>query len=230
MRTLLLVLLLANAGYFAWARYLSGSDPGTDPQPLSRQLEAHKLKLVPVDGAAPVASGSAPSPAPVAPPEPVATRPPALACVEWGAFAPAEVADVERRLAPLALGARLGQRRAQEQAGWWVFMPPQGSRQNAQKKAAELKGLGVEEYFVVQEEGPTRWAISLGVFRSQEAAKARFEDLQKKKVRSAQIGPRETQVAKVWLQVREVDPATRDRLRELASGAPGSELRDCPAS
>lgn len=221
MRTLFLLLLLANAGYFAWAQFLSGSDPGTDPQPLARELDAQKLKRVPT-------AGTAPTPAPAA--KPAAAVPALAACLEWGSFALADVAEAERRLSPLAPAERLGQRRVQEQAGWWVFMPPQGSRQNALKKAAELKGLGVEDYFVIQDEGPLRWAVSLGVFRTEDAAKARFEDLQKKKVRSAQVGPRETQVAKVWLQVREVDAATRERLREIVESVQGTELRDCPAS
>lgn len=221
MRTLFLLLVLANAGYFAWAQFLSGSDPGTDPQPLTRELDAQKLKQVP-------AAGTAPDPAPAA--KPAAAAPAPAACLEWGSIALADVAAAERRLAPLAPPERLGQRRVQEQAGWWVFMPPQGSRQNALKKAAELKALGVEDYFVIQDEGPLRWAVSLGVFRTEDAARARFEDLQRKKVRSAQVGPRETQVAKVWLQVREVDTATRERLREVVDSVAGTELRDCPAS
>jgi len=40
---------------------------------------------------------------------------------------------------------------------------------DALKKAAELKARGVEEYFVVADEGPYRWAVSLGVFRNEEA-------------------------------------------------------------
>ena len=51
------------------------------------------------------------------------------ACIEWGSFTLADAARAELALEPLALGARLAQRRTEEQAAWWVFIPSQGSRQ-----------------------------------------------------------------------------------------------------
>ena len=46
MRALFLLLLLANLAFFAWARYLAQPDPGTDPQPLARQIDPQKLRIV----------------------------------------------------------------------------------------------------------------------------------------------------------------------------------------
>jgi SPOR domain len=108
-----------------------------------------------------------------------------------------------------------------------VFIAPQGSRPAAQKKAAELKALAVDDYFVVQEEGPYRWALSLGVFRSEEAAQARLTALRAQGVRSAQVGARETTISKVWLQVKAVDAGLYARLKEMARGMDGTELREC---
>jgi hypothetical protein len=127
----------------------------------------------------------------------------------------------------LSLGSRLAQRRTEELAGWWVFIPPQPNRQTAVKKAAELKTLGVDEYFVVSEEGPYRFAVSLGVFRNEDAAQARLVALRALGVRSAQVGPRETMVPKIWLQVKGVDPALEARLRDIARQVEGSELKPC---
>ncbi|HLS85394.1 MAG TPA: SPOR domain-containing protein, partial [Burkholderiales bacterium] len=131
-------------------------------------------------------------------------------------------------LARLALGARLTARQTEEHASWWVFIAPQGSRQAAARKAGELKDLGVEDYFIVQDESRYRWALSLGVFRNEAAARERLAALRRQGVRSAEIGQREAVVPKVWLQVREVDAALEARLREVASGIEGSELRACP--
>jgi hypothetical protein len=67
------------------------------------------------------------------------------------------------------------QRRTEETAGWWVFIPAQkvaNRARRALRKAAELRNLGVEDYFIVQEEGQHRWALSLGVFRTEDAARA----------------------------------------------------------
>jgi hypothetical protein len=73
-----------------------------------------------------------------------------------------------------------------------------------------------------------RWALSLGVFRTEEAAQARLAALRGQGVRSAQVGSRETVVPKIWLQVKGVDPALESRLKELARQIDGSELRACP--
>ena len=131
-------------------------------------------------------------------------------------------------VATLALGTRLAQRRTEETAGWWVFIPPQGSRQGALRKANELKGLGVDEYYIMPDEGEHRWALSLGVFRSEEAAQARLAALRAQGVRSARVGPRDTVVPKVWLQVKSVDAPLQARLKEMARQLEGTELRDCP--
>jgi hypothetical protein len=138
------------------------------------------------------------------------------------------VPRAQSALEPLGLGGRLTQRRTEDSAGWWVFIPPQGSRPAALKKAAELKTLAIDDYFILQEEGPLRWALSLGVFRTEEAAQARLAALRDQGVRSAQIGPRETAVPKIWLQVKGIDAALQARLDEIARGVEGTELRDCP--
>ena len=227
MRTLFLLLLAASLGFFAWARFLAAPDPAIDSQPLAQQIEPEKLRVVAESELARTPPPAAPKPKPV--PAPVAPEPAPLACLEWGSFSPADAARAEQRLEPLALGARLAQYRGEETAGWWVFIAPQPNRGAAQKKAAELKKLGVEEYFVVQEEGRQRWALSLGVFRSEEAAKARLDALRAKGVRSAQLGQRETRVPKVWFQVRTVEQALQARLQEIAREFEGATLHECAA-
>lgn len=219
MRALFLVLVLANLAFFAWARY--GSPPDATAELAPRQIDPEKLRIMtPAELAAPVAAR-----------KPQASQPPvaaSLKCMEWGSFTVADALRAEKALEPLTLGARLAHRRTEELAAWWVFMPSQASRQGAQKKAAELKALGIEEYFIVQDEGAFRWALSLGVFRSEEAAQARLAALRERGVRTAQIGARETVVPKVWLQVKSVDPALEAKLKEIAVQVEGSELKICP--
>lgn len=222
MRALFLLLVAANLAFFAWWYHVSPPDAGRDPKPLAQQIEPQKLRILPPEG-----EPARPVEAPKPPLKPIAADAPPAACLEWGSFAVADVARAELALGPLALGERLGQRRTDESAGWWVFIPPQGNRAGAQKKAAELKSLGIDDFFVVQDEGPARWAVSLGVFRTEDAAKGRLEALKGKGVRSAQVGARDTPVQKVWFQVRAVSAAQQGMLRELTAGFPGTELRDC---
>jgi hypothetical protein len=218
-RLFFLLLVLANVAFFAWARYLSPADAAADPAPLARQIEPEKLRVL--------RAGEAPPAAPKPAPKPAAAAPVAALCLEWGSFTLADAPRMQKALDPLNLGPRLGLRRTEETAGWWVYIPSQGNRQGALKKAAELKSLGVEEYFVVADEGPFRWGVSLGVFRNEEAALSRLATLRRQGVRTAEVGARETLVPKVWLQVQGVDAALEAQLKDIARTVDGSELKPC---
>ena len=228
MRTLFLLLLAVSLGFFAWTHFFAAPDPAIDLQPLAQQVQPEKLRIVQESELAKVPPPAAPKPKPAAPPLPAPPPEPApLACLEWGSFSPADAVRAAQRLEPLALGARLAQYRGEETAGWWVYIPPQANRAAAQKKAVELKKLGVDEYFVVQEEGRQRWAVSLGVFSTEDAAKARLEALRARGVKSAAVGQRETRVPKLWFQVRAVEPALHTRLQGIAKEFEGATLHGC---
>lgn len=222
MRAIFLLLLAANLALFAWWNFYASPDTAADPEPARRQVRPESIRLL---------TGTELTGLPLLKPKPAAETPESTAagsCAEWGGFSVAEAPSAEQVLEPLALGARLVQRRSEEKAGWWVFIPPQGSRPGAEKKTAELKALGVDDFFIIQEESSMRWAISLGVLSSEEAAKARLEALRANGVRSAQTGERDTQVTKIWFQVRGADAALQAKLKGFAQALPGTELRDCP--
>jgi hypothetical protein len=229
MRALFLLLVFANVAFFAWTRYLSPPEVVFDPAPMARQIEPEKLKVVAESDLPPPRPRAKPEP-PAPPPLPQAAAPaPALArCIEWGSFTLADAKTAEKALEPLALGTRLVQRRTEELANWWVYIPSQKSRPGALKKAAELKALDIADFFIVQEEGPQRWALSLGLFKTEEAAQAHLASLRTRGVRTAVVGQRETLVPKVWLQVSGVDGELERRLADIALQIEGSELRSCP--
>jgi hypothetical protein len=205
MRTTFFLLLLANAVFFGYSRFSDLLFPG-ESQLMQQQINPEAIKVI--------ASAQV-------------KREKTVACLEWGAFVAGEASRAEEALAPLALGSKLAQRRVGETASWWVFMPSQGSRAAAAIKTSELKRLGIEDYFVVQEDPKFRFAVSLGVFRTQEAASNRLEQLRAKGVRTAQIGARDTEIQKIWLQVRDVPEALAAKVNELRPGFPGSEVKDC---
>jgi len=228
-RTVFFLLLAANLGFLAWSYF--GGRGSTEAQLMEQQLNPQAITLLGPEQLSALAAERAkqvaarPKPPPPPPPPPKVA---VAACLELGAFNLGEVARVQQLLEPLALGAKLSQRRAEEIASYWVFMPPQGSRQAANRKSAELKKLGVEDFFVLQEDPKSRFAISLGIFKTEEAAQARLAELRKKGVRTARVASRETPVQKVYFTVREVPEALASRLNELRQRLPGSELKDCP--
>jgi hypothetical protein len=253
MRIVFFVLLLGNAAFFAWSWFASAASG--ESQLLDQQLHPEAIRVLTPEQIAKMSkqgppavkqatqillnkppepdAAKAPEPEPAttpAKPQPQAAKPSAVkvaACVELGAFNAADVAKVEQALVPLALGQRLSQRRVDETAGFWVFLPPQPNRQGAIRKVAQLKKLGVGEFFVVQDDPELRYAISLGVFKSREAARARLVELRAKGVRSARIGERETQVPKIFFTVREVAEPVAVKLNEVRQAFPGSELKEC---
>lgn len=75
-------------------------------------------------------------------------------------------------------------------SAYWVHIPPQADRATAETRVAELKEKGVQDFFIVQEEGPTRYAISLGLYRQEKGANDYLARLKKQGVTQARITPR----------------------------------------
>jgi hypothetical protein len=224
MRLLFFILLLANAVFFAYSWFGPGAQASSDAQIIGQQLNAEKIRLLaPEQVSALTRKPEAPKPAaPV--PAPVAT-----VCLEWGGFLGADAARAGQALEPLGLGAKLTQRKQDDASGFWVYIAPLASRQSATQKAGELKRLGVDDYFVVPDDPKWRNAISLGVYKTEDAAKARLAALRAKGVKSATMGARETQPGKTYFQVHDATPALAAKLNELKQAFTGSEVHDCAA-
>ncbi|MFM9971442.1 MAG: hypothetical protein ACKVQK_23930 [Burkholderiales bacterium] len=210
MRPFVLLLLLANLAFYAWAQYVPDA-ASPEAQLMAQQINPESIRLL-----------SAPQVA-ARKPEPAKT----VACMEWSGLAIDDIPNAQQVLLPVSPGVKISERKTEETAGWWVFMPPQVSRQAAVQKVDEIKRLGVEDYFIVQEDPKFRFAISLGVFRSEEAARNRLDQLLARGVRTARVGPRTTPVFKVSLQLREVLESTQPKVVELAKEFPGTAFKDC---
>ncbi|MEG1054007.1 MAG: SPOR domain-containing protein, partial [Janthinobacterium sp.] len=176
--------------------------------------------------------------APAAPPaaeeaeKPVAAMPApptTYACTEVGNFLLADGRRFEAQVAALDLGDRQSRRNVagQEISSYMVYIPPQGSKEGAERKAGELKQLGVTNYFIMGDGSPMRWGISLGVFKSESGAQSQLASLNKQGVHSARIGPRYSSSKQLAYQFRDLDAATRARLEKIKAQFPEQELRNC---
>ncbi|MBI5912483.1 MAG: SPOR domain-containing protein [Betaproteobacteria bacterium] len=214
MRTMFFILVLANVAFFAFAWSGGGAEANGEAQIIGQQLNPEKIHLLVPEQVSALTRKP---------------EPPKLAtvCLEWGAFAGADAARAGQALEPLGLGAKLTQRKQEDVAGFWVYVPPLASRQAATQKAGELKRLGVDDYFVVPDDPKWRNAISLGVFKTEEAAKARLDALRAKGVKSATVGAREAQPGKTYFQVHEANSTLVAKLNELKQGFAGTEVREC---
>ena len=197
-----------------------------EPARLKNQLQAGKLTLLTQEqatapAAPPAAEGAAAAAAPAAPPS--------YACTEVGNFLLADGRRFEAQLAALDLGDRQSRRNVagQDISSYMVYIPPQGSKEGADRKAGELKQLGVTNYFIMNESSPLRWGISLGVFKSETSAQSQLAMLNKQGVHSARVAPRYSASKQFAYQFRDLDAATRARLEKIKAQFPEQELRSC---
>ncbi|MGK5046170.1 SPOR domain-containing protein [Janthinobacterium sp. GB4P2] len=194
-----------------------------EPARLKNQLQAGKLTLLTQEQAtAPAAEEGATAAAAPAPP-------PSYACTEVGNFLLADGRRFEAQVAALDLGDRQSRRNVagQEISSYMVYIPPQGSKEGADRKAGELKQLGVTNYFIMNEGSPLRWGISLGVFKSETSAQSQLASLNKQGVHSARIAPRYSASKQLAYQFRDLDAATRTQLERIKTQFPDQELRNC---
>ena len=199
-----------------------------EPARLKNQLQAGKLTLLTQEQAtapaAPPAAEERATPAAAVP-----APPPSYACTEVGNFLLADGRRFEAQVAALELGDRQSRRNVagQDISSYMVYIPPQGSKEGAERKAGELKQLGVKNYFIINEGSAQRWGISLGVFKSETSAQTHLASLNKQGVHSARVAPRYSSSKQLAYQFRNLDAATRARLAEIAKQFDEQELRSC---
>jgi len=227
MRALFLMLVLVNLAFFVYA-HVAREDAGAAARIARLELAPEKIKQVrsvlqaPPDR--PKGQGRAIPPA--------VPKPAAAACLEWGLFAGPAVAKAESALAELELPPGRIERTVADSGGYWVYMPSQKSKADIDRKLGELRELGVTEFFVVQETGQWKNAISLGIFRTDEAAQAFLVKLKERGVRTALSGRRENFLKQIAFHVREPDLALVAKLTEMQKRFPGTEMKagPCPGA
>ena len=204
---------------------------------------------VPATAASPVTAP--PETAPVAaapaavPPAPVATPPavdvPAPAdrsrspvipgyasCVEVGEFNKAEATLFEMQLLVLSLNPdNIAVAPVMEGARFMVHVPPLADQSAADAKVAELQRQGVKNLFVIREQSALRWAISLGVFSTREAATRFVEDLGKTGVSGLQITPRGTASERLLYRISNLTDEQMIFVEGVVAKFPRQAMRQC---
>jgi hypothetical protein len=199
-RLIFFALLLANVAFFAW-RENAGPPPGHEPQRLQQQIDPDKVRvLLPQQAAAdpPAAAKVADAAAAVASP---ATEVPALLCKAFSGIPVESAKAAQSAVADSAPNAQVVLVTSKESSSYWVHIPPQPNKAGAEKKVAELREMGVSETFIISDDGPSKWAVSLGLFKSREMADNYLQKLIKQGVRSAKIEVRDKNADKVRLEI-----------------------------
>ncbi|WP_374522080.1 SPOR domain-containing protein [Hydrogenophaga sp.] len=232
LRALVALLLVANLAYFAWTQGHLGNlglqpQQTGEPQRLAQQVKPEAIRLL--NG--PKAEAPAPEQTPVAADtQAAAALSPAAeptACYEATGFTPAQAELLRAELRLLNWGAEAWQLTEQRSAGRWiVYMGRYESAEQATRKKAELRALGVE-YRDVNTPGLTP-GLALGTYSSEEAARTALRQVEGAGVRTARVVQERPDSLSHQLRLPAITEAQREQLTGLREAMAGKALQRCP--
>lgn len=235
LRFLFLLLIVLNLLALATIRGWLGTPERAhgEPERLSNQLHPELIRLHPA-----TATAAAPSTAAAAKAAPPPTVPTPATPAEAPAAAPAAQARGCFALSGLTAGqadeiagasslpeVSVAHSTTKTPTAWWVRIPPAPSREAAERKMNELRAQGVTDLFIVQDSGPNHYAISLGLFKGENAARQQLAELRAKGVRGAEIATRNGTIHR--LEIRGPEETLASLASELATRYPAAERGEC---
>jgi hypothetical protein len=215
LRLIVLLLLLANGAYFAWAQGLLaawGYAPvqQSEPQRLTQQIRPEALKILPADEAKRVeVTAAAPKPA---------------ECLQAGPFEEAQAAPLRASLASWPAGSWTLEQTV-EPAHWIVYMGKYPTIEAVNKKKAELRYLGVSFQSVLNP--ALEFGLSLGGAATEAEANDQLGQLAQRGVRTARVVMERPEVRGQQLKFTALDDSLRPRLDDLKTVLAGKPLRAC---
>ena len=203
MRLLFFIMLLVNAAAFA---YFTFREEGVSPNKAALPaLNAERIRLVNADPVAGQRSNSAEQ-----------------TCWVWSGFKSEELGPARAELDRLALGDKLTQPLKEE---FWLYIAPLKSKQESEKKLAELKALTIDDAVLMEERGKWQFAISFAAYPSEDAATIRLNQLKEKGVKSAKILKRE--VPGDTFAIQQADKKIVSDLSKLQARFGDTTLKQC---
>lgn len=225
MKLAFLLLVLVNVVLFAWQQGTFGrfAERGREPERVARQVEPERVRVLTEKDVQALRERAAP------PPGSAVGLNAAQACFEFGDFGAGDSARVERALLALSPAVKVSARQV-EVPGWiMVYLPPHQTAAEAERRADELRRLGVTDLQVLGESAPLKFGISLGSFRDPNAARARVAALEALGVKGVRTGERPSTAVLTRFQLRDLDAGAVQQLATLRSEYPAQTVRACAA-
>ena len=232
LRLFALVMLLANAGYFAWSqghlRPLGwGPVEQREPERLTQQLAPEQLRL---EGGAtpPPAATPVPAPTDAAPANaPATAAPEPTTCQQVAGLNPAQANAVATALGAAGLNNSLW---ALDESvlpeRWIVYVGKFPSVDLLNRKKTELRSLRVE--FRDVNAPALQPGLALGTYSTEAAAQTALQELARAGVRSARVTKEREEQRSVAVRLPALTAAERAVVEPLVQRAADKPLAGCP--
>lgn len=213
LRLLVLLLLLANGAYFAWAQgYLQPWGMGplqqSEPQRLEQQIRPEAVRVLSREETRRID----------------ATAPRAPECLQSALIEDAQAEPVRQALAAWPSGS-WSLDSAAEPGRWIVYMGKYANAEQVERKKAELRQLGVS--FEAVSNAQLEPGLSLGGATTQADANQQMARLAARGVRTARVVQERPEATGVRLTLPAIDEGQRARLDDLRTALAGKPLRPC---
>jgi hypothetical protein len=221
-----LLLVLANAGYWAWSQGLLaayGLAPAvqTEPQRLATQIRPEAIRLLTPEETRKIESG----PSRVAS-APEASEAPAPECLQAGLFNEEQTATLRSALDASLPPGSWQLESSVEPARWIVYMGKYSNEEALAKKRGELRQLGVA--FRPVTNPALAPGLALASFPAQADAEKELARIATKGVRTARVTQERAEVRGQILKLAAVDAALRAQLDAVKPQLGGKALQPCP--
>jgi hypothetical protein len=216
LRLIVLLLLLANGGFYAWSHgfllpWGLGPTQQSEPQRVQQQIRPETVRILPADEVRRLETAAAQAP-----------RPPE--CLQTAALDDAQVAPLRAALESWPAGS-WSLDTVSEPARWIVYMGKYPGVEQVARKRAELRQLGIS--FESPSNPELEPGLSLGNFPSEAAATAQLASLAERGVRTARVVQDRPEQRGQRLLLPAVDDSLRPRLDDLKTVLAGKPLRPC---
>jgi hypothetical protein len=216
LRLIVLLLVLANGGLYAWSRGLLlpwgvGPAQQSEPQRLQQQIQPESLRILPAEDLERVETQLAQAP-----------RPPE--CLATPALDEPQLAQVRSVLASWPAGS-WNLEQVTEPPRWIVYMGKFADVEQVARKRAELRQRGIS--FEAPLNPELEPGLSLGSYPNEPTAQQQLEGLAERGVRTARVVQDRPEQRGQRLLLPAVDDSLRPRLDELKGPLGAKALQPC---
>ena len=222
LRVFVLLLVLANAGYYAFSHGLLASYglmPATqsEPQRMAQQIKPEALRILSSQETTQLESAS--------PPAQAAAKASASECLQVGMFNEEQTLVLRERLTSTLPPGSWVIESALVPARWLVYMGKYSSDVALVKKRSELRSLGVS--FEALNNAALEPGLSLGNFKTQPEAEVELARIAKKGVKTAKVIQERAEQRGQRLKLAAVDATLRSQLDAIKPQLAGKALQKC---